>query len=372
MTHRFTNRNVIPSYLGSSRMGGTETSSMHGGTVQLMLGEVKEVIPVDDQRSMSKRYLEYNVDVHYRDGHGPTSVVRFANCLLISNFGGGEADKTEYRLRSDDSTPQGDDSTTKGAKVLLLCIQGDANQAFIIGGVREDTKNKDVNDHHYSFEFNGAKIDINKDGEFQLRYRGATKVDGDLTDDADADAEGSTLIFNKEGGIKIYTKDEKQIVFVDHKNKKIDMLADEEWHVKINKKVHFEAGDQYTIEGQKGMDIQTSNDITMKSSGVKVGDATDSWMLGSTYRQAEGMMNQQISGYMNSLASLISTAATALQTASGMMKVPIAGPIAASVPIQAAAVALNSAGPLLGQVGSAISQFEGNASSYLSKKNKND
>ena len=213
---------------------------------------------------------------------------------------------------------------------------------------------------------------INKDGELQVRYRGATKVDGTLSDDADAVAENSTVIFTKEGGIKMYTPEEKQFIHLDHKNKKLDILVDEEWHVKVNKKLVFEMDDTMQVTGKKTCTIEMDDKVFIKSAGVHVGGASDAWMLGSTYRQNEGMMNQKLSGFMNALNSLIMTAATNLQIASGLHKIPIAGPIAGSVPLQLAAVALQSAGPLFAQMASAITTFESSASSYLSTKNKND
>lgn len=371
---------VVPSYLGL-RSQGEEQDPGHQTNLSLRTGEVREIVYPDDPKNVNRRFIEYVVEVQEKDGNGPGTSTRYANCVL-SNPLGSVADIFRYTLREDDKNQAPEDGIGVGAKVLVLCVNGQTARGVIIGGLRdtgtdkEGTKQqgKDSKDdgHNLFFEFNGVQISINKDGELKVMYRGATKVDGTLDDNANADAEGSTVIFNKDGGIKAYTKDEAQFVFLDHANKKIDILADEEWHVKVNKKISVEAGDTITIRGDAGIDVTASNDVTIKSSGVKVGDATDAWMLGSTYRQAEGQMNQQLSGYLTSLATAISTAATALQAAATAQKVPIGGAVAASIPLQAAATALTSAGPLLSQMGSAITSFESNGSSYLSKKNKND
>ena len=376
----FSNRKVVPSYFNSRPMGETVESDTHNGTMQLLMGEVKEIIDPTDAKSLSKKYLEYTVDVQHRSGSGPASTVRFTNCLLVNPFGG-IADKIHYTLRADPDDPTGKDVAKTGAKVLLLCVHGSSNNAFIIGGIRED-KGKDEKEfpdkkdqHQLFFEFNGVQLNINNDGELQVRYRGPTAVSGKLKsdeEDADSATSGATIIFTKEGGIKAYTKDEKQFIHLDHENKKIDILADEEWHVKVNKKLAFEMDDVMEVSGKKTCTITMDDKVFIKSAGVHVGAATDAWMLGSTYRQNEGMMNQKLSGYLNAITSLLSTAATSMNAAAAAMKPPIAGAIAASIPLQAAAVALTSAGPLFAQMASAITTFESSASSYLSTKNKND
>lgn len=366
----YVNRSVMPSYLSSTDMGGTSRSAMQDETFQLLMGEVKEIIPPSSDKSLSKRYLEYNVEVQYRNGSGPTSLVTFANCLLLNSLAG-VADKEYYTLRSDSSEPKQDETNTTGAKVLLLCVQGNAGTAFIIGGVRED-KGPDENDHRYFFEFNGVQQSINKDGELQIRYRGQTKVDGDLHDDADPDAEGSTLIFDKEGSIKLYTKDEKQFIYLNHKDKKLDILADEEWHVKVNKVLSFEAGDEVKIKGDKTCTVEMSDKVYIKSAGVHVGGASDAWLLADTYRKAESQMLKQISTTLQSIMSLITTAASTLTSAAAANAPPMVGGAAAATPFAAAGAALTSAAPMFMQMSTAIETFEAQASTYLSTKNKND
>ena len=371
---------VIPSFLGVSDRGDRSIDPGNQTSIALRYGEVRKIIYPDDPKSVSKRFVEYNVEIQQKDQGGPGTSVTYANCVQMSLFGT-TADLFRYTLR-EDKEENGKKSLRSGSKVVVLCLNGNVSKGVIVGALRDtgtdkegslqEGKDKKDDGHNLFFEFNGVQVKINKDGELQVRYRGATKVDGTLSDDADAEAENSTIIFTKEGGIKAYTKDEKQFIHLDHKNKKIDILADEEWHVKVNKKLAFEMDDVMEVSGKKTCTITMDDKVFIKSAGVHVGGATDAWMLGTTYRQKEGMMNQQLSGYLNALNSLIMTAATSLQVASGLHKIPIAGPIAGSVPLQAAAVALQSAGPLFAQMASAITTFESSASSYLSTKNKND
>lgn len=365
---------IIPSYMGSEPMGKkSKTNAFNNFT--LRQGEVRTIIYPDDPKSVSKKYVEYAVAVQVRDGSGPAVTVNYPNCV-VANLFGGVADKLRYTYRAQTSEPEKGKVVADGSKVLVLCVNGELRKAFIVGGINEDpTKEKKDDGHHLFFEFNGTQISINKDGELQIRYRGPTDITGKLAsgeEDSDSNTSGATVIFTKEGGIKAYTKDEKQFIHLDHDNKKIDVLADEEWHVKVNKKLVFEMGDTMQVTGKSTCTIEMSDKVFIKSAGVHVGGASEAWMMGSTFRQSQSTMHQTMSGLLNTLAGLVTTAATNLQIASAAHKVPIVGPIVGSVPLQLAATALNSAGPLFSQLGSAITTFEGQGSSYLSTKNKND
>lgn len=96
--------------------------------------------------------------------------------------------------------------------------------------------------------------------------------------------------------------------------------------------------------------------ITMKANiGVAVGEATDSWMLGTTYRAAEGAMNQQLMENLISIGSIMSAQ----------------GPILTSSANAAGAV-FTSLAPLFTAMATFINNFETNAANYLSKKNTTD
>jgi hypothetical protein len=368
---RFINREIFPHYLGTETMGQTFGSSMHGDTVRLMFGEVKKVISPKDQRSLTGKYLEYDVEVQHKEGPGSTvTVITFPNCLLINSLAG-VADRTSFTLRSDSSVAPTGETNTTGAKVLLLCVDGDASRAFILGGIREDST-VDAADHSYFFEFNGVQQTINKDGEFQIRYRGATKTDGTLTDDANADAEGSTIVFDKDGGIKLYTKDEKQFLYLNHKDKKLEILADEEWNVQVNKKLTFEAGDTISIKGDSSCSIEVTDKTFIKSAGLWVGAASDAVLLGETYRNAESKLFSSLASTLQTIQGLITTAANTLTAASAANAPPTVGGAVAAVPFAAAGTALNSAGPLFAKMAADIQAFEALASTFLSKNNKMD
>ena len=233
MANILDDNSVIPSYLGSFSQGShQDTGTM--SNLAFRTGEVREIIYPDDDKSLSKRFIEYTVDVQEKDGNGPGTSTKYAGCVLLNLFGS-VGDILRFTYRVDDTQNPPEDGIGVGAKVAILCVNGDTTKAVILGGFRDtgtdkdgtkaEGKDKKDDGHNLFFEFNGVQTKINKDGELQIRYRGATKVDATLDDNADADAEGSTLIFSKDGGIKAYTKDEKQFMFLDHANKKLEFLA---------------------------------------------------------------------------------------------------------------------------------------------------
>lgn len=380
MANLLSDNTVIPSYLGTSDRGDVSVDPGNQSNIALRYGEVRKVIYPDDAKSVSKRFIEYNVEIQHKDQGGHGTGVTYANCVQMSLFGT-TADLFRYTLR-EDREQQGQSGLGVGSKVVVMCLNGNVSKALIVGALRDTGTDKDgtlqegrdkkEDGHNLFFEFNGAQVGVNKDGELQVRYRGATKVDGTLQDDADPEAEGSTIVFTKEGGIKAYTRGEKQFIHLDHKNKKLDILADEEWHVKVNKKLFFEAGDTVNIKGDSTCTVEMTDRVYIKSAGVHVGAAGEDWMMGTTYRRAEQTMHQTMTGLLNTLSGLITTAATNLNVAAGLHKIPIAGPIVGSAPLQAAAVALTSAGPIFTSLASAITGFESGAAGYLSLKNKND
>lgn len=361
----YRNRSVTPSYLSSQFMGETEQSSLHDETTQLLLGEVKEIIPASSPKSLTKRYLEYNVDVQHRDGARPVTTVTFTNCLQINSLAG-LADRAHHTLRADSAPGLG-----SGSKVLLLCIGGNAGQAFIVGGVRED-EGGDTGDHQFFFEFNGAQLGVNSDGELQVRFRGATKADGTLADSAEPAAEGSTAVFDRTGGIKLYTPNEAQYVHLDHANRKVEIQADSDFQVRVNGTLQLQAQSDIIARGQSLCSIEVPEHIYMSSAGVIVGAGNEAWMLGTTYRSSQQILHQSLSATMTTLSGLVTTAGTNLAVAAGLHVIPIVGPILGAGPMLAASSALITAGPMFSAMASAIGTFESASPSYLSRKNWGD
>jgi hypothetical protein len=333
-------------------------------SVALRIGEVKTIIYPSDKLSISKNYVEYTVEVSQKNDGSALSSTLYHGCLAGQLFGG-FADQLHYTLRQSQkqTTNKTDDSLGVGSKVLLLCINGVKSDAIIISGIpdglfldKDKAKHSSDKGHNLFFEFNGCQFAINKDGEMELKFRGATKHNGELTDGAVKEAEGSTISINKQGNIKVSTPDSNQFVNIDHQNKKIEIQAQTEWNCDIKGTVN----------------IRADNNVFIKSSGVHVGGATDAWMLGTTYRNAETTQNTTLSSSLVSLASLSASAGVALTTASPLNAIPIVGGVAAASFFATAGAALTAAAPQFTAMSTAINLFEGKTATYLSKKNLTD
>lgn len=331
---------TIPSFYKLSTPG-VDDSHYNGmfSNNMLRLGEVQEILYPDDKLNRSKKFIEYNVLV-YNYENGTFNSIVYHNCMEINSFAG-LADKMSFTLRADDTVSKAKKSSFVssglGSKVLVLCLNGARDQGVIIGGVRDDKdeteKSPKEKGHNLHFNFNGIDLAINKDGELILQYQGKTEADGKINKDVDKNAVGTTLTIHKNGNFVVSTKDNKQTVTINHEKKTIDIVADSAYTVKA-KDVNVAASGSVAITDKSGTSI--------KGSGVKVGDATDAWMKGTSYRSAQAQMHSQV-------ISGLTMAATALPffqmgtAASGLM-----------------------------QVVSAIVSFEAQSLQYLSKKNKTD
>jgi hypothetical protein len=351
---------VIPSYLGLQSSAGASTAMMND-TV-LRFGEVKKIVWPNDPKSYSKRSVEYEIQIQHRDGNNAPNTATFRGCTTSTLFGG-VADRFEAILRADPNTnkPLG-----IGAKVLVLCLGGNQHRAIILGGIK-DPQDKDIDNsdlgHNLFFEFNGLRFVVDKEGQGTVMFRGATKVDGTLSDDADAKAEGTNVSFTREGNVTIATPDDAQYIRVNHHDRKIEVLADDDHHLTSNNTITIDAQGDVGVTTQAGVNIQASNNVNIQSAGVHVGAATDAWVKGTTYRQNETTMHAQIASTLASLSTLLAAAATGLASA---------GTALVSPGLTAASVALTSAVPLLNTLGGYIQTFEAQAATYLSTKNLTD
>lgn len=323
---------ILPTFVGMEYMGESERSPLMDGSPQLLSGEVKEVYPPNDPRNVTKLYTEYLVSVQYRIGSSPASTVDFANCLSMSQFGGA-ADKVRYALRHDATEPEGKQIHAKGARVLVLCVTGDVNQAYIVGAIRAD-ETPDPDGLFYEFEYNGVKFAIGNEGQVKFSFNGATDIDGKPVEDV-----GETFVeIAQNGTLTIATPD--QTLTLDRDAKELR--------------------------------LQSGDSLTVHNNGVKLGGGGEAMLKGSTYRQQEQSLHQSLMTQLTTLMTLATTASAALSSAAGMMVTPVVGAVMAAAPMAAAATAMASMVQAIAQMTVAITQFETQSVSYLSTKHDLD
>jgi hypothetical protein len=324
------------------------------GNVAVRVGEVVEIVYRDDPRSVTKKFTEYNVLVQHRDGALPGAAVTYGHCVVASLFGGADSSTYTLRARSKD-TPDG--KPGDGSKVLLACVNGDINSAFIFAAVRGGEAGQDPTaeaGHRAASEFNGVRNEIGKDGTLTITVRGATDAAGEPTD---SNAGGATLEMAALGDVKV--SNGPTSVAIDHSEERIVASA--------SGGVVVDAG---------------GADVVLKAGRVLIGSANASEALvkGTTQRRAEAGLDQEIIGALGSAASAATTLAGTAAALSASMATAAAGlPPPANVALGTAAAAAGAmAGPLgtlaqaLGRIAIAFAQYEANAANFLSIKNSTD
>lgn len=350
---------VLPSFLTAGKALGYAYDTGNMTNTSLRVGEVKDLIYPDSELNQNGLFIEYIVEVQHQDADGPGASNRYHGCT-INNLFGGAADVLRYTLREDDGKNVGPDGIGVGSKVLLLCVNGKQTRAIILGGIRDtkvDTKTieRKEDGHNLYFEFNGTSFNIDKDGQAKFQVRGATKVDGMPASSVDQSAFPTSVEIQKNGNFLLQTKDAEQSVLIDHEKKEAK-FAFEKWTCDVGSTITCKAG----------------SNIFLKSAGVHVGSATDSWMKGTTYRTAETALHAQLTAAIAALSGLLGTAGASLVSAGALMTTPVAGAIAAAPIIGAAGGSLSAAVGALAQMTAAIATFEAQAPSYLSLKNLTD
>lgn len=359
----------IPSFqkVGSTIKPVTEMWSQWG----LRVGQVRDVILPSDKRSVSKKFCEYQVEVQNKDSFGRTSTVLYSNCFVSSPLGG-RGDKLRFTHRAAKETSS--QGVGEGSKVIVGHINGDRQQAVILGGLRdsEDEPDKDDDGHHLFYEFNGVRIQVTDQGAFSVQYNGATNYDGSRRKDADENAAGTFFKLSADGNATIQ-----------HEDQILQLRREEEsWWMEAKHKITLKSSDRVTFDAAKTLEMvadeeiyaTTRGPITLSARGVSIGSdgATEALVLGSTWRQNEAKLHASLMSSLASLTAALTTASTALATAGASLVVPVVGPVAAGPQVAAAAAALALAIGSLTGMGSSIAEYESQAISILSKKNTTD
>jgi len=224
------------------------------GKLRLQVGQVVEVIPIDDQRNRSGKFQEYNVLVT----ESQVTTAKYRNCKYIDSFGS-ENNFQEAVLNpiTDGKRGQKGDNERmifkNGSIVIIGCIEGNKEGATILGclqhpGInlerltsnvvkfagtgssssRDDrlqelpTLNPGVrkkDGQRVLGEYNGIRWNINKEGELTIVFQGIKDCKGAIIDPA---PQPTVLKFNKDGEffvidnldqeIKISRKDQKILI----------------------------------------------------------------------------------------------------------------------------------------------------------------
>jgi hypothetical protein len=333
---------------------------------------------IPENESGAGKFIEYDVLVPQVDQQGVEAFCIYEGCRALVPMGS-VADYVSSTFRSIqnlDSFPS-EEELKQTTKVLLLCVNGRTDSPYIIGAAQHSmAQGQDKEEgHHFKFVFNGVTLLINKDGELSAEFKGATKADGELADEADPEASGTKLSIAKDGSFLVTTNPEgekPQFILVDHANKRMELSANTGYSVQVQDgPALLSAKQDVVVESEAKVELTSSSDTVIKSKngnvnidgespgfGVVLGGGSDAMLKGTSYRNQEALANQNV-------AAMLQTASVALMSAAAACLAPVTGPVIASPLFVTAATALASAS-------AAIQAFEAQAPTYLSIKHKND
>jgi hypothetical protein len=290
---------VIPSHLmvEDDHYDEDQTQSQFG----LKMGTVTAIYYPEDKRNFRKNKIEYDVEVKERTGSHGFVVSTYRRCITSDMFGG-LADFVEYTHRPTEEKPDKnklDPIYNDGSTVLLMCLYGDSNQAYIVGGMRKPNHPKTSaadRGHFLEFEFNGVNIEINKDGEMLLTWKSRTDIKGAPQDE---EAGGTYVWIDKTGSIELNDNKNMQIrmdkptadITIRTNERDIIMHAERDLNVTTNRDINAECkrnanvtvGNNLTglVKGQADLTVQKDTNIVVKgkttlTSTGKIDAKTDS------------------------------------------------------------------------------------------------
>jgi hypothetical protein len=242
---------VIPSIYGQGHVG--DEAYFDGDVfkdIRLKMGEVRAIIKPTDKESVSKKFNEYTVAViQYENGVFGKRLYR--NCLLMNLLAGG-GDQTAWTLRAP-SEKSGKSSFGDGSRVLVLCIEGSLNRAYIIGGLRDERSNPDdpKQGHHFNWEFNGVNFQVNDDGSWSIINKGKTDNLGKQHKDVNKAGIGTTIKTESNGNISISTPDNNQSIKIDNTNNSITINSDKKITINGSRINLGENADEPQVLGQQ-------------------------------------------------------------------------------------------------------------------------
>lgn len=308
---------VIPSFLDVVGRPSRFDAGVGFNNVKLRNGEVQEMFYPDHPHNRSKKVIEYRV--YAQDLEGGAGVGKMYDYCIVLNPFAGLADKASWTLRPDNkanSVNKNSSGPGKGSKVLLLCVNGEQNNAVILGGLRDQADAVETNiGHNLHLNFNGIDVAVNADGELTIKYGGKTDASGKTA--TAASAQGTLLKFKKDGSMALTTADGKQALTLDHTTGKVNVAA---------------------------------------SAGMIVGAGTDAMVKGTSYRAAEAGLHSSLQASLTALTTALAAAGIA---------------VAANKKAEAGA-ALAAAAAASTAMASSIGAFEAQAVRYLSPTHKLD
>lgn len=337
---------VIPHFLSVSSSADDKPASWFTfNDTSLRVGRIIRGYSPNNPASTNKQIAEWDVAVNFADSSGSQTEIVYYKVRVASLFGG-VADYLRWTPRLDVN------GIALSSYVLVLCINGNQRQAYIIGGIpHPESTAIDANIDgrvYVDFNFNGLGVRINNNGSFQVEQRGATDFDGSVINPIGT----SSLFFNDSGDINLSCFDKNQKVtgsiLLERATKHLSIFSDNSLYIDTN--TYF---------------VLTTPNIRIN----EFGPDQQSFLRATTYRDEQETMHNKIMPLLQSLSALLTTAGAQLAVAAGFHAIPIVGASLGASGVAGAGAALTAAAPLIQQIQTAIQGFELNGlgkTGYLS------
>lgn len=248
---------TFPTYMCETDFSDGAVMSL--GETSLRVGEVVGAFAPGDNRNRdenTRNQWVYLVNVAYRNNDGAYSKTPY-RCTVMDAFGS-LTDHYRHTVRPATGQTEGRGSPFgKGARVLVLCPNGDKSNSFIIGGMRhEQDKTPDPTTTFLDFLFNGVHASIDAAGAFVL------EVPGSPDGQKDSNNHGSKVTFAKDGTVTVDDQTGQKAV-LDPGGEKVEVY-----------------GKKVTVFSDN---VQLGGDnLTEQNDGVVVADGVD-YFTGLTY-----------------------------------------------------------------------------------------
>jgi len=234
---------VIPSSLFQTRKED-DFSLIHqmDNSLKLRMGVVIKVHEIEDETNLRKIMPEYDVlAINDHPTQGLNTLI-YEKCWRVDGFGGIQ-DYFQAKLKPD---AQPEDlyrnfnlEETKGSIVLLLCLDGSAEKAIIIGALANPSQkllNTELG-HHMEGQFNGVNWQVNKDGELIVKVNTPPNEEGEPTD---AEAAGTNVKIDRTGAFELNVS-EKEFIKVKKVEKTVTINAESDIIVNTEANVNITA-----------------------------------------------------------------------------------------------------------------------------------
>lgn len=322
---------VIPSTLSTKPL--PDARSFLTQNHSLKMGVVTDIIYPEEDKSLSKRFIEYNV-MSSEISEGGTNLTVYRNCTVNNQFGMSNNNST-YTLQAEKAE---DGKIEFASLVLIMCISGQSSngQAVILGGFShpDNPKHSKADGQFYDFNFNGINYNINKDGEWTVTFN--SPLDS-KKNKKNPKAAGTAVKIDKEGRVKISDNEGQfweldrvaqkstwsngsEFIIIDKKNKKIEMNSAGEMSSTSTKKMSLTSSDNIEASASKDAKIKAGANVSLEAKSNMNQKSGGNWEV-----KATGDVNVVAGGAVTLKAPIVAVQGQITTLGAGGLPVGIAG-----------------------------------------------